>query len=830
MANYATLKAAVQDVVKTNGNNEITGSLLQQTLLAIINSLGADFQFVGAATPSTTPGTPDQNVVYFAGPGTYPNFNSFVVPNGYLGVLKYNGSWNNTLIEVGKDYQNEFNAIYRYLGDEINIASYSLVNNAYINAENKWASTSNNKGSFVPVTPGTQVLIQANENETCEYAFLTNRTVSSGGTPAFVSGTQRNTLLAGQSIIVDIPAGCNYLQVNRTYGSTADHTPAVVCILFTRLQKYDDALVLLAEIQKILSVSIDFSTLTSLNNAYITSSNKWASSTSNRGSIIPVIPGERYLITAGSETCDYAFLTNNTVSSGGTPAFVSGTVRNTIESGQTEIITIPSGCNYLQFNRTYGSTADHTPQYAGLYLERIDKLEEKTNENSTDLATIKPVVQMLAQGKFGYTGVVPEWTNGKGVVVGTGELVDSSLLSATDYVATGENTRIELTVSVSNQTNTTRGIAFYDADKNYLSSIAYPYDYSLSARTYRKIQYQIPEEAAYFRTCLYTEFLQYFECFLINDNIIPASSGISKDDYVIGQPEIYHHPAIEQGTKGTTAAEIWGLYDDLVTQYPQWFRRETDIGVSSNNVAIRRYSLRNNENAVWTLGDYTNNVWANYYKYRKVLINAGTHGNEQSAVWGAYYFIKAVLESTENWAAFIRSNIEIQIVPILNPYGIDNNTRENANNVDINRQFSNTTCVEAQALKQCAIDLEPFCFLDCHSVGLTHGNYIGYIGVKKTHPNIGMMMRIANAMMAICQDDWTPLAQSVGLNNRPYMYGCLGANYTAAVSWMVDNVTLNAFVLEGLNVALNSVYGKPIAKIHVDLLANLIPAFMKIKQ
>ena len=55
MANYATLRAAIQDVIKTNGNNEITGSLLQQSLLSMINALGADYQFVGIAQPSTNP-------------------------------------------------------------------------------------------------------------------------------------------------------------------------------------------------------------------------------------------------------------------------------------------------------------------------------------------------------------------------------------------------------------------------------------------------------------------------------------------------------------------------------------------------------------------------------------------------------------------------------------------------------------------------------------------------------------------------------------------------------------------------------------------------------
>lgn len=93
MANYATLKSAIQQVVKTNGNNEITGALLQQTLFAMVNSLGADYQFMGVATPDTNPGTPDHNVAYLASvPGVYGNFGSSVVAGGIY-VLKYNGSW-----------------------------------------------------------------------------------------------------------------------------------------------------------------------------------------------------------------------------------------------------------------------------------------------------------------------------------------------------------------------------------------------------------------------------------------------------------------------------------------------------------------------------------------------------------------------------------------------------------------------------------------------------------------------------------------------------------------------------------------------------------------
>lgn len=93
MANYATLKAAIESVVKTNGNNEITGALLQQTLLSIIDSVGFGYQFIGVATPGTNPGTPDQRVFYLASAGTYPNFGPAIIPSGSLGVFYYNTEW-----------------------------------------------------------------------------------------------------------------------------------------------------------------------------------------------------------------------------------------------------------------------------------------------------------------------------------------------------------------------------------------------------------------------------------------------------------------------------------------------------------------------------------------------------------------------------------------------------------------------------------------------------------------------------------------------------------------------------------------------------------------
>lgn len=93
MANYATLIAAIQSVITQNGNNEITGPILQQTLISVVNSLGSGYQFIGIATPETTPGTPDQKVFYIGSAGTYPNFGPATIPSGSLGVFYYDSSW-----------------------------------------------------------------------------------------------------------------------------------------------------------------------------------------------------------------------------------------------------------------------------------------------------------------------------------------------------------------------------------------------------------------------------------------------------------------------------------------------------------------------------------------------------------------------------------------------------------------------------------------------------------------------------------------------------------------------------------------------------------------
>lgn len=93
MSNYELLKKAIDAVIKANGRAEITGSIMNQTLMAMVNSLGRGYQFIGVATPEINPNTPDEKVFYLAmQAGTYTNFGNITLNTG-LTVLTWDGDW-----------------------------------------------------------------------------------------------------------------------------------------------------------------------------------------------------------------------------------------------------------------------------------------------------------------------------------------------------------------------------------------------------------------------------------------------------------------------------------------------------------------------------------------------------------------------------------------------------------------------------------------------------------------------------------------------------------------------------------------------------------------
>lgn len=92
--NYENLKDAIVAVIKQNGNEEITGNILQQVLVAMVNSLGSGYQFMGVAGAATNPGTIDQKAFYLSGAVgemVLPNFG--ITIDNEICALIYDSSW-----------------------------------------------------------------------------------------------------------------------------------------------------------------------------------------------------------------------------------------------------------------------------------------------------------------------------------------------------------------------------------------------------------------------------------------------------------------------------------------------------------------------------------------------------------------------------------------------------------------------------------------------------------------------------------------------------------------------------------------------------------------
>lgn len=127
---YKNLKDAIKAVIKKNGAQEITGQIMQDTLLSIVSTLGGNKTFAGVASPTTVPDTTDANIFYIAGEnGTYVNFGGAKVENeAAVFVQVSGGTWRAiyTGIQTSHGVNNQLQQEHEYFETEINKVSEDL--------------------------------------------------------------------------------------------------------------------------------------------------------------------------------------------------------------------------------------------------------------------------------------------------------------------------------------------------------------------------------------------------------------------------------------------------------------------------------------------------------------------------------------------------------------------------------------------------------------------------------------------------------------------------------------------------------------------------------
>ena len=285
--------------------------------------------------------------------------------------------------------------------------------------------------------------------------------------------------------------------------------------------------------------------------------------------------------------------------------------------------------------------------------------------------------------------------------------------------------------------------------------------------------------------------------------VFPANVQIPKNTF-FGEKQFYlSDPTAEAETSvdSKTVAELYAIYDGLCTNYPHIITRLADIGMdASNTYAIREYAIRLDnplvyEGEVSLSGDldieHLTNLWQDSMNNPILAITAGMHGNEKAPCWGTALAIKEIVESTEQFATFLKTNFEIRIIPCLNPWGFENVNRRNANNVDINRDFGATTKqAETTAYINWILGIadRTALALDCH--GTT--GYYAYYSCRGDDPYFNEYCQQNMRFTLAVQKNWSDF---YGVDKYPYCYTVKGT-YTGTRGIFTTSIGVLGFALE----------------------------------
>ena len=128
-----------------------------------------------------------------------------------------------------------------------------------------------------------------------------------------------------------------------------------------------------------------------------------------------------------------------------------------------------------------------------------------------------------------------------------------------------------------------------------------------------------------------------------------------------------------------TLTQAYAYWDALVTAYPTVITK-TLLGYGS--------AANGTEDNTKPIYEYVI-MPSNTPSSQKVLLSSGTHGNEKGGMWYNLQFITQLLSGWRSNAQLmaLRNNCTFKIVPIVNPAGWVLDTRNNARNVNLARNY-----------------------------------------------------------------------------------------------------------------------------------------------
>ncbi|VFA67091.1 Zinc carboxypeptidase [Enterococcus saccharolyticus] len=112
------------------------------------------------------------------------------------------------------------------------------------------------------------------------------------------------------------------------------------------------------------------------------------------------------------------------------------------------------------------------------------------------------------------------------------------------------------------------------------------------------------------------------------------------------------------------------------------------IGTNEMGITVKKNYLGFDESGTYQLAEF---VFTPQNPTDKILLSSGMHTYELPASFGLAHFIKEYMDPTikSPLYEFLRNNVEIKVIPIINPWGFNQNPKKygNVNGVNINRNF-----------------------------------------------------------------------------------------------------------------------------------------------
>lgn len=249
--------------------------------------------------------------------------------------------------------------------------------------------------------------------------------------------------------------------------------------------------------------------------------------------------------------------------------------------------------------------------------------------------------------------------------------LDTRIVSDYIYLKRGDILKTELADDVK------QTVVFYDENSNVISSIPWSYDglthtqekggYVRVILAFRDDRVINDADIGYLRSSVTEIKGKVIDQLENKDEETPLNSGY----YFRSHPL----PPIPTGSNALSYAE---------------FINQTWETLRNNNedrfYTIEREVVTQDSGSLYDIYEYTFTP-RNYEK--TVFLTAGVHGDEYESFYGLYYFMENIVK---NWYKIkkirdLRHNVRFVIIPVLNPYGLENTQRLNYNGVNANDNY-----------------------------------------------------------------------------------------------------------------------------------------------